>query len=349
MKALVIILLSLFAAGAGYVYLDRHMAAASEVKLPVTPAAQHIAVADNSFIVASGVVEPVSEELELSFELSGLIEEVLVSEGESVKAGQLLARLKQDSYLAKVENARAENSISETEYRKQISGGRQQERNEAWAAVKQAKMIMEQNLREAKSRDALQKNDHIATEEVYRAWKEYYVAKEAHKEAQARFELADRPFRSEDIKKAAFSVNASKARLHEAEAELAKTRLTAPIAGTVLRLLRQGGEAVSILFDSPVIALGDISTLNIRAEVDEKDIGHLRVGLPAYATATAFGEQRFPGRITRISQIMGRKKIFSGDPAETMDRKVLEIIVTLDAPGPLVSGLRMDVFISATP
>jgi multidrug resistance efflux pump len=346
MKVLLIIFISFLAAGAGYVYLDKHMAAQSEVVLPVTPAAQHIAEAGNKFIVASGIVEPVSEELELSFEQSGLIEEVLVTEGATVQSGQLLASLRQDSYIAKVEIARAEVNIAEAEYRKLASGGRPQERDEAWAAARQAKMVMEQNLREAKSRDALLKKNHIAAEETDRAWKEYYVAKEAHKEALLRFELADRPFRSEDINKAAFSVNASQARLHEAEAELAKTRLTAPISGTVLRLIRKGGEAVSVLFDSPVLALGDISVLNIRTEVDEKDIGQLSLGQPAYATATAFEEQRFPGRITRISQIMGRKKISSGDPAETMDRKVLEVIITLDAPGPLVSGLRTDVFIS---
>lgn len=346
MKVVLIVIISFLSAGIGYFYLDRHIAAQSEIILPVTPAAQHIAEAENEFIVASGIVEPVSEELELSFEQSGLIEEVYVSEGSTVTAGQLLARLRQASYIAKVEIARAEVNIAEAEYRKLASGGRPQERDEAWAAAKQAQMVMEQNLREAKSRDALLKKNHIAAEETDRAWKEYYVAKEAHKEALLRFELTDRPFRSEDIKKAAFSVNASEAKLHESEAELTKTRLIAPINGTVLRLMRKGGEAVSVLFDSPVLALGDITTLNIRTEVDEKDIGHLRLGQQAYATATAFGEQRFSGRITRISQIMGRKKINSGDPAETMDRKVLEVIVTLDVPGPLVSGLRTDVFIS---
>ena len=348
MRVFLVFIFFLSLAGVGYYYLDKEMGKTAEVNLPVTPSAEHISQRQPGWIAASGIVEPLSEELDLAFELNGVIDLVPVEEGDTVQAGNLLARLRQESYLARVEIAKAEMLVAEAEYEKLQAGARPQERDQAWAEVRRAKAIMEQAEKEARRRSALLKSDHIAPEEADRAWKDYNVAREQYREALQSFQLADDPFRAEDIRKAGFSVEAALGQVKSAEAELEKTVITAPISGTVLRVLRRPGEAVSILFDSPVVTIGNIATLNIRTEIDEKDIAEVQLGQRAYATADTFKEQRFWGKVTRISRLMGRKNIHSEDPAERSDRKVLEVLITLDTPGPLVSGLRMDVFIEGT-
>ena len=345
MKIAGILIVLLALAGGGYIYLDKEVTKASEVHLPATSAARHIQQKQPGWIAASGIIEPFSEELDLAFELSGVIDAVPVEEGDTIQAGTTLARLRQHSYAAQLQIAHAEALVAEAEYEKLQAGARPQERDEAWAEVRQAKATMEQAEREARRREALRKADHIAPEEADRARTEYNVAREQYREALQRFQLADDPFRSEDIRKAGFSLEAAQARVREAEAELEKTVITAPISGTVLRILRRPGEAVSVLFDSPVVTMGNIATLNIRAEVDEKDIAQVALGQRAYATADTFADRQFWGKVTRISRLMGRKNILSGDPAEREDRKVMEVLITMDTPDALVSGLRMDVFI----
>jgi multidrug efflux pump subunit AcrA (membrane-fusion protein) len=91
--------------------------------------------------------------------------------------------------------------------------------------------------------------------------------------------------------------------------------------------------------------LGDVSRLRVRAEVDESDIAAIAVGQKAYVTADAYGAKRFAGSLVRIGSALGKKQVVSDEPADLVDRKVLEAFVDLDRGAPLRPGLRVDVFI----
>lgn len=94
--------------------------------------------------------------------------------------------------------------------------------------------------------------------------------------------------------------------------------------------------------------MGDISALNVRAEVDERDIGRIRVGQVAFVRADAYGSEKFNGKVGRVVLSLTPKRLRTGNPSEPVDRSVLEVLIALDAPGPLVSGLRVDAFIDAS-
>jgi multidrug resistance efflux pump len=96
-----------------------------------------------------------------------------------------------------------------------------------------------------------------------------------------------------------------------------------------------------------IVSIADVRKLQIRAEVDEADVAAITVGKPAYATADAFGERRFPIHVARITRELGRKTVRDDDPRARVDTRVLEVLATFDgAPAePLPLGLRMVVHV----
>jgi hypothetical protein len=77
------------------------------------------------------------------------------------------------------------------------------------------------------------------------------------------------------------------------------------------------------------VTLADRSTIRVRVDVDETDIGRV-VGKAAYVTADAFGARRFPAHVIRIGQVLGKKNVRTDEPTERVDQKILETLLDLD-------------------
>jgi multidrug resistance efflux pump len=139
----------------------------------------------------------------------------------------------------------------------------------------------------------------------------------------------------------------ARAQLDEAQARYEKTLIRAPIDGAVLRKHHRGGESVSnsSTVPDPILTIGDRKTLRVRVDVDETDVGKVRVGQKAYVTADAFGKQKFWGHVVRVGQQLGPKNVRTDEPAEKVDTKILETLVELDPGAQLPDGLRVDAFI----
>jgi multidrug resistance efflux pump len=106
----------------------------------------------------------------------------------------------------------------------------------------------------------------------------------------------------------------------------------------------KAGESVSTTLPQPIVSLADTSQIRVRAEVDVRDVGRVRLGQRVVVLADAYPAQKYGGRVSRMSMIMGRKKVRTGDPAEKSDRDVLEVLVELDdADRYLVVGHRTTV------
>jgi HlyD family secretion protein len=185
----------------------------------------------------------------------------------------------------------------------------------------------------------------ISREEMDRADQQLRVA-DARVEALRQHEsLIDADAREEDAARAASDVALAKAKLDEARAMYEKTFVRAPIGGVVLRRQRKAGESVSTQFDSPIVTLADRSTIRVRVDVDETDIGRVAVGQAAYVTADAFGGRRFPGHVIRVGQVLGKKNVRTDEPTERVDQKILETLLELTDGRELPIGLRVQAFI----
>jgi HlyD family secretion protein len=299
-------------------------------------------------VAAPGRVEPISEEIEVGSEMSGKLTAVLIEEGDRVQLGQLIAVLNNADYRAQVASAEARLRQKTAELRRVLNGARQQERREAWEVLKEAEVIQENARADMERRHRLYSQNAVAREETERAQREYHVAK-ARAEAMAqRHALINAQAREEDRSKAEAEVALEQARLDEARAQLEKTFIRSPITGVILRKHLKAGETVSSLLGArpiPIVTVADVSTLRVRVDVDETDVGKVKLNQRAYITASAYGDERFWGRVIRISQLLGKKNFRTDEPTERVDTKILETLIELDDGHVLYAGLRVDAFI----
>ena len=300
---------------------------------------------DAAVVAAPGRVEPISEEIRISAEVSGKLHQVTVEEGDRVERSQVIAQIENADYRARVASAQATLAEKEAELRRVVNGAREQERREALAAVKAAEAVRDNARLEAERRRSLFARGVVSREEAERFERAYRVAQAQYEEAVERHALIDAPAREEDRARAEANVGLARARLEEARALLEKTFIRAPVSGVVLRKQRKAGESVSTQFDSPIVTLADDSKLRVRIDVDETDVASIRLGQRAYVTADAFASRKFWGRVVRIGRLLGKKNIRTDEPTERVDTKILETLVELDDGRELPFGLRVDAFV----
>jgi HlyD family secretion protein len=292
-----------------------------------------------------GLVEPVSEEVRVSAQIGGRLDRVLVDEGDRVKAGQVLAIIDNRDFRARVESAQAELGIREAERRRVVNGARTQERQEAAASVTEAEAVLENARAEHVRRQNLLRERVVSRAEADETERGERVARARVEAARQRFGLIDAEAREEDRARADSDVSLARARLEEARALYEKTFIKAPIDGVILRRHRKAGESVSTQFDSPIVTMADDHVRRVRVDVDENDVARIAIGDAAYVTADAFGDRRFPGKVVRVGQLLGRKNVRTDEPTERVDTKVLETLVQLEDGRELPLGLRVQAFI----
>ncbi len=302
--------------------------------------------ADASNMTAGpGLVEPLSEEIRVSAQIGGRLTAVLVDEGDRVTAGQVLAVIENTDFVARVAAARAELGQKRAELRRIINGARPQERLEAAAAVAEADAVMQNAKGEQQRRHQLIREGVVSRAEADDADRAARVAQARLDAARHRAALIESDAREEDRARAESDVSLARAHLEEAQALHEKTVIRAPIDGIVLRRHRKTGESVSTLFDSPVATVADDHVRRVRVDVDETDVARVAVGQPAYVVADAFGDRRFPGRVIRVGQLLGRKNLRTDEPSEHVDTKILETLIELEGGRELPLGLRVQAFI----
>lgn len=143
------------------------------------------------------------------------------------------------------------------------------------------------------------------------------------------------------------NLDASRARRAGAEAEIrrigaliAKTRILAPIGGTVTVRHLEPGETVQP--GTRIVTLADLSRTRVEAELDEFDVGRVRLGDRATVSAEGFG-QRWQGRVEEVPASVSQRRIKPQDPAKPSDARVLLVKIALEEPTPLKLGQRLEV------
>ncbi len=327
-----------------------------------------------TLIAAPGVVEAVSEEIEVGAETAGKLKEVLVEEGDSVVRGQIVAVLENSELTAQVatarteietlrrqqETARARLAETEADKLRLVNGSRPAERREAQAGYEQTVTLVEQANRENLRRQKLYEAGDISREEYERATRELKTVEAKSREMQEKFNVVNAAARNDEVLRADAAIqlanaqirefdaqiNQAVAKVREAEARLSKTIIRAPLSGIVLRKRLKAGESFSPDNSATgIITIGDVSALRVRVDVDEADVAKIRENQSAYVTADAYGKQRFAARVVKIGQILGRKNIRTDEPSEKVDKKILEVMLELEQNQKLPLGLRVNAFI----
>jgi HlyD family secretion protein len=139
-------------------------------------------------------------------------------------------------------------------------------------------------------------------------------------------------------------VNVARAESAAAAAALARLTIRAPIGGTLLQVNAKPGELASPTNAQPLLVIGDMSALRVRAELDERDFGEIKIGQPVLVRAAAFRGREFAGKVSFIAPLVEQGRINARGQRNVTDVDVVEVLIDLAQADPLAVGMKVDVY-----
>ncbi|MEJ5992924.1 efflux RND transporter periplasmic adaptor subunit [Pedobacter sp. Du54] len=230
-------------------------------------------------VTASGKIQPETE-VKLSSEVSGEVTELLVKEGDVVKRGQLLCKVRPDVLQSGYERAVASYNAQKSSV----------------AASEQQLIQSQANFVNA---DATYKRNVALFNKKVISASEFDAAKAAYLTAKSNLASA-----KENVTGAKFGLEQSGANVKEAGANLAKTTIYAPVDGVVSKLSIELGDRIlgtSQMAGTEIMRISNLTTMEVNVEVNENDINRVNVGDSANIEVDAFADKKFKGIVTEIA------------------------------------------------
>lgn len=216
-------------------------------------------------ITANGKIQPETE-VRITPDVSGEIINLYIKEGEYVKEGKLLLKIKPDTYISM--------------------------RNRVRASLNSAKARLSQV-------EAQYVLSNLSYERNKKLWEQETISESDYESAEASYKMA-----KADLSAAEYTVKSAEASLKEAEENLNKTLIYAPMSGTISTLLIEKGERVvgtELMSGTELMRIADLSRMEVVVEVNENDIMKVKINDTAIVEVDAYMENDFNGIVTEIA------------------------------------------------
>jgi HlyD family secretion protein len=244
-------------------------------------------------VVATGKIEPRAI-VEVKSKASGIVKNIYVNYGDTVRAGQVLAELDKEELEARVREARANLQAAQAMEESAVAA---YERNKVEAEGPEIPFL----------KSALERAQQMLRDGLIAR----NVAEDAEKAYQMALNRQSAAIRAlavgrAEITRARAQVAQAKAVLERAEEDLRNSTIVSPIDGLVLSRNVEVGNAVSSILvlgsqATLLFMLGDVSDVFVRGKVDQADIGKVYLGQPARIVVESFRDRKFEGQVYRIS------------------------------------------------
>ena len=299
---------------------------------------------------APGRVEPRNGEIKLSSQTPGRVVEIPVKVNDPVRAGDLLLRVDDDETRAKILSAEAEAGVRKRERDQENAVGKpavdRRAAEDAFAnaerAHNSARFEFDRALRAFRDavKDATEETVQTARTALATAHDKLQTERTAMKRAQSVANLPLQTRLESGLANARADVSLALA-AHE------RTRIRAPVDGTVLQVNPRVGELAGASPENVLVTVGDLTALRVKAEVEERDISKVQVGQPVVIRSDAYAGRDFTGKVARLAKTMAPSKMSQRGPRRPNDLDALEVIVELDPTDLLLPGMRVDVMFKA--
>ncbi|MFK7904396.1 MAG: efflux RND transporter periplasmic adaptor subunit [Chitinophagales bacterium] len=242
-------------------------------------------------VSASGKIYP-ELEVKITPDVSGEVVKLNIQEGDSVKAGQLLAKIDPEVYVSFVDRAEA--------------------------AVNSAKS----NLANTKARSLQAKVQMDNAQRVYNRNKKLFddklLSQAEYENAQAQYEGAKAEHQAalKTIEGGQYNIESAEASFRESKDNLRKTNIYAPISGVVSRVNIEKGERVvgtSQFAGTEIIRIANFNDIEARVDVSENDILRVSLGDTAIVEVDAYIDRKFKGIVTQIANSANLDSQISSD------------------------------------
>jgi len=256
---------------------------------------------------ASGKIYP-EIEVKVSPDISGEITELTVQEGDSVKKGQLLARIYADVY--SIQRDQAASGVAQSQA--QVANSR--------AALDALKAQMEQSQR------AYDMQKKLFDEKVI-SLNEFNIADANYKSAKANYNAAQQGIRGGQA-----NVQSAVANLNKANTDLSRTAVVAPMDGVVSLLSVKKGERVvgsNMMAGTEMLRIADMAKIEIRVDVGENDIPKVKLGDSVLVDIDAYSGRKFKGIVREIASSNNGAAAASGLASTSNDVTQYKVYIRL--------------------
>jgi multidrug resistance efflux pump len=311
-------------------------------------AVKAVAPAESYSVTATGRLDAASEARYLVGQRDGVIRAVTVRTGQSVRKGDTLIELSCEDVRARLESAQGQQATAISQVELLERGPLPSEIAHQEAEVEAASARSSNAVDLLRREEALKREGYAAERTLVQMKDEAKARQSEVASAQAVLRRVREGARQEERAAARGALATANAHVKEALAEVQKCIIEAPIDGTILRIFRREGEFSGASQGTPLIAIANLNSMIVRAEIDERDAPDVSVRVPADVWIEGRPE-RWTGRVVEVSSLMGRRTARSLDPADHFDRETLEVIVAMDNPSvPRQVGLRVTVGLRGT-
>jgi HlyD family secretion protein len=229
-------------------------------------------------VTASGKVKP-HLEVKITAEVSGEIVDLPVKEGDVVKKGQLLCKIRPDVLKSGLERAVASY-------------------NSQKASIGNSKQMLAQAQATLDNQASIYKRDKELYDNKVLTIAEFEAAKTSYESAKAGVEAAKQNVIGSD-----FGLAQSSASVQEAQADLDKTSIFAPMDGVISKLSVEKGDRVLgtiQMAGTDIMTVSDLSKMDVDVDVNENDINRINLGDSSIIDVDAFPDKKFRGAVSEI-------------------------------------------------
>ena len=317
-------------------------AARTHAQAPARAATTDAAEEKRWLAVAPGRVEPLSGVIRVAVPVMGVIDGVLVRAGDAVFAGEPLVNLVDHEARARLAAAEAQVALRRRVRNKESAASGAAVRRRAEDAVADAEISVSEARsfvdKAAVERRAGRGSD--ADVEAARSGLTRAQVRLVQQKAELRRIEANAPLPTQ----AEGQLNIARGELLATQAAIEKMTIRAPMDATILQMNARQGELASPSAAQPLVLLGNVSALRVRAEVDERDITKIKVGQSVLVRPAAFRDREIAGTVSLVAPLVEAGRHNALGQRNMTDVDVVEVLVDLGEPGPLAVGMKVDVY-----
>lgn len=307
----------------------------------------------SSYIFGPGIVEASTENIAVGTPVSGIVTAIYVKWGDRVKSGAPLFKVDTRDLEAQLLPTTAKAKEAEgllppaTDRVKEVEA----QLPLATAKVEEAKGNLAKVENRLKVGEGLEPGVSISVEELANrrfdvGIDQAIVAGARAQVEQIRTQIASTEAQVEQVKT---QIASAEAQVEQIKAQIELRTIRAPVSGRILQMKTRLGEyAQSGVLTTPLMLIGDDTTLHVRVDIDENDAWRFQPCVRAVASVRGNPEIKAPLQYVRTDPDVVPKTLLTGDTTQRTDTRVLQVIYSFD-PGslPLYVGQLMDVFIEA--
>jgi multidrug resistance efflux pump len=289
--------------------------------------------AETPGLKAAGRVEGEHRMMSLGIAVSGLVDHILVREGERVQAGQTLLKLDCRPMAAELRAREAQLRAAQATFDRYRNGSRPDEITVGEAAVRYSIARADEAEKALERADAMQEGVTITTAHMLEVKRDARIASALLEEARARLSLLRAGSREEDVRQAEAARDAMMAQVDAGRARLDQCVIRAPADGVVLDVLASPGQFFSTEVPQPLLRVLADGPLRVRTEIDQRDLIHVCLSQTANVTADAFPNQDIHADVAFISPTIAARPA-SAAAAELQGSQVVPVLLEIDHNAP---------------